>query len=369
MSRIQLDNQFHPEVTILPNEFIDHYMPSANGAFVKVYLYLLRYGSSGSSPSVSEIAETLDETEKDILRALRYWEKKQLLSLTKDPAGAITGIAIHSPVRTDDKKPEPASDAVDLKSGSSSAISAGSLPEPVALDSEEYHRPKYSDAQISQLKELGEVQFLLNAVERYLERLLKPGDLQLVLFLYEGLGFSTDLILYLYEYCISMNKKNASYIESVALAWDKEGIDTVEKAENASILYNTVYQAVNKAFGLNRVPGNVEKQFLYRWMHTYKFESLLIEEACNRSLLATGKPDFKYADKILENWHNQGVKTLSDIVRLDEKHAKQTSAEKTTRPFGTTKPAPGNKFNAFPQREYTQEDFDNLERRLLNKKK
>ena len=67
--------------TWVPNEFIDYYMPCANGMFVKVYIYLLRcLTAPGAGFGISAIADALEETEKDILRALRYWEKEQVLS-------------------------------------------------------------------------------------------------------------------------------------------------------------------------------------------------------------------------------------------------------------------------------------------------
>ena len=31
-------------MTLLPDDFIDYYMPRANGEFVKIYLFLLRKG-------------------------------------------------------------------------------------------------------------------------------------------------------------------------------------------------------------------------------------------------------------------------------------------------------------------------------------
>ena len=39
---ITLQNSRNAEVTVLTNNFIDNYMPGANGEFVKVYIYLLR---------------------------------------------------------------------------------------------------------------------------------------------------------------------------------------------------------------------------------------------------------------------------------------------------------------------------------------
>ena len=71
MKRLKLKNRFQANATILPNEFIDHYMVSANGEFVKVYLLLLRYlNEPGSVLTVSMIADCLNNTENDVLRAL-----------------------------------------------------------------------------------------------------------------------------------------------------------------------------------------------------------------------------------------------------------------------------------------------------------
>ena len=79
MITIRNDRKF--SATAVSNLFIDRYMPSANGAYVKVYLYLLRCMSGSGEPfTLSGAAEKLDETEKDILRALSYWEKSHVLS-------------------------------------------------------------------------------------------------------------------------------------------------------------------------------------------------------------------------------------------------------------------------------------------------
>ena len=54
--------------TLVPNEFIDYYMPRANGAFVKVYLYLLRcltapeagFGIGAIADAIHEISANYD---------------------------------------------------------------------------------------------------------------------------------------------------------------------------------------------------------------------------------------------------------------------------------------------------------------------
>jgi hypothetical protein len=82
MGKIKLEKGGFSNNTIVSNLFLDEYMPKANGDYVKIYLFLLRYASELSSElSVCKIADIFDYTEKDIIRALRYWEQTGLLSL------------------------------------------------------------------------------------------------------------------------------------------------------------------------------------------------------------------------------------------------------------------------------------------------
>ena len=67
--------------TIISNRFIDEYMNEANDAQLKVYLYLVRMLNANLETSVQDIADRFNHTEKDVLRAFVYWEKKGLLTL------------------------------------------------------------------------------------------------------------------------------------------------------------------------------------------------------------------------------------------------------------------------------------------------
>ncbi len=90
----------YADTTVIPNSFIDEYMKDANDAQIKVYLYLLRVMNAGLSTGVSEIADKFNHTEKDVIRALRYWEKAGLLFLLFDESGKnITGIRFKEPQR------------------------------------------------------------------------------------------------------------------------------------------------------------------------------------------------------------------------------------------------------------------------------
>lgn len=80
--RIYQDNYI--DATIVSNRFIDEYMAEANDAQLKIYLYLLRMMNAGRTFSISGIADAFNHTEKDVMRALKYWEKCKVLSLEYD---------------------------------------------------------------------------------------------------------------------------------------------------------------------------------------------------------------------------------------------------------------------------------------------
>lgn len=72
-------------------------MTQANGEYVKIYLYLLRnLNQSAQNVSLSAIADHFDCTERDILRALKYWEKLRLFRLEFDEDQNLAGIRVLS---------------------------------------------------------------------------------------------------------------------------------------------------------------------------------------------------------------------------------------------------------------------------------
>ena len=63
MSALILRNHSHNNITIVENDFIDHYMVSAHGEYVKVYFLLLRYQNIPEPlPDIPQMADLLENT-------------------------------------------------------------------------------------------------------------------------------------------------------------------------------------------------------------------------------------------------------------------------------------------------------------------
>ena len=74
-------------VTAVENRFLLDYLPMAKGDFVKVYLWgLFACAWKGPEYTVEDMAADLDMPKPEIEAALRYWERRALVShISSDP--------------------------------------------------------------------------------------------------------------------------------------------------------------------------------------------------------------------------------------------------------------------------------------------
>lgn len=364
-----LTNHFSQNITQVPNIFIDTYMPQANGSFVKVYLCLLRQ-LSHTSPAltIENMADMLSNTEADIMRALRYWEKQNILSIT-EAGGKIVEIAL-LPLPAEktgenqlQEKPKQKETGVLPSSPAPAAPSQTAAPQvaqTVLYTLPERHT--YSPLQAEALKKDAEIESCLSMVEAMLGTTLGDAHMQLILYLMSDLGFSLDLVITLYETALSRGKSRPRYIETIALDWAKKGIRTTREAQEEVSSFNGMYKTISNALGIKRALAPAEKTIIDKWQ-TYHFSNEILEEACARTVLQSGDTNLNYTAKILADWHKKGVSTLQDIADCDKSYyrIRNTAANKSTSAKRSK-----NSFQNFPQREYSRDEFADLEKQLLH---
>lgn len=373
MNRINIYRNTHKEQTSVSNYFIDEFMADANDAQLKIYLFLIRMMSASLPTSVTDIADKFNYTEKDVLRALMYWESRQLLALEYDAAHNLSGIQVLSldnPYEYQQTAPRitpvlsfirPASMQTGLRTlpadNSAAPISAPVQQEMCA----EIHKPEYTMDDLKNFKSNEEVQQLLFVTEQYIGKQLTRTDIETILFLYDGLGFSADLIDYLVQHCVERGKKDFRYMEKVAIAWADQGITTPKQAQLANKSYDKNVYTIMKSLGKNSNPAPKEMEYINKWTKDYGFMLDVIQEACDKTVMTTDSHRFAYADGILSKWYQAGVRRKEDIVNADAAF-QRSNPPKTTAPQRTVN-AGANKFNRFAQNTY---DFEQLEQNILS---
>lgn len=347
MSYITITTEKNETYSSISNFFIDYYMTSASGEFVKVYLYLVRQLSSREPISVAEIADHFNLTEKDICRAIKYWISQDVMRLNyndkKEPVGitllplqdkshqksdSMDGLSLLSmDYMVEDNSPAAIAASATTQAASAqtapvqadtqnisaatdiSAVPAHALPLKAAV-TPEILRKKQEDGILSDL---------IFETEAYFGRPLSMPETESLIYIYDQLDFSQELIEYLIEYCLTMGKASFRYAETVATSWYEKGIDTVEKAKSDSNAYNPFYRKVFSELGIRRGnPTSIESAYIDAWSNEMNFSEDLILLACQKAILSKPQSaNFAYVNGILENWHKNGVKSLRDVQQLD----------------------------------------------------
>lgn len=352
MANITLNSGGLPSFTSVPNIFIDKYMTNANGEYIKIYLYLLRsLEKEDTAFSIQHLADKFEYTEKDVLRALYYWDKQNLLRLEFDSQNNLSSVLLLDPWQTETPDSPPIREETPKMQRNQENIPG---------DTPADRKDTYTLEQVEQFQDNEAVQEILFITENYLGRTLNTTDIRTILYWYDGLKFSPELIEYLIETSISNGHTSLRYMEKAALSWSEKGITTVAEARKANTLHSQWVYGVMNAFGISgRNLIAKETEFAEKWAKEYGFSMDIIKEACRRTIAATGKARFEYADTILTNWHKNHVHTLEDVVKLDTAHR----AKSTTRAKEAAEPVQSSRFHNFPQRTY---NYDKLEQQLLN---
>lgn len=410
MTAINISSDIATSFTTVSDIFIDQYMPKANGEFVKVYLYLLRATGSGAGiATISEIADHFSNTEADIVRALNYWASEGILQVQTGDDGQITEInlcslavsgmqaaqsniqssvadnatqnnmqngVINNAVQNNMQSNVDNNTAQNI-SGADSQMQ-DSVVEKLKNQATDKAAPSQKEYTLDEIKEFRknpDISELFFIIETYLKHTLSSTDTNMVLYWLDELHFSTDLVEYLVEYCITKGHSSLRYMNKVALGWADAGIKTVDQAKDDAAAHSQIYYSVMKALGITgRNLVDSEVSLINKWVGEYGFDMELVKAACSKTISAIQKPSFEYTDSILTNWRKKDVHTLKDVEVLDANFAKANkatgsgSSQGANAANGFSKPKSNNsnsknKFNNFNQR---NNDYDKLEKLFLN---
>lgn len=263
--RIYQDN--YADFTVVSNRFIDEFMEDANDAQLKIYLYLMRMLGADQATGISDIADRFNYTEKDVMRALRFWEKKGILQLDYDSSKTLTGVHM-LPLCSDDDADRTAGRGAATAKRDTAA--AGPTPAQLTVVPPQltavnpvinYEKPQFSKDDMARFKS-SQIFFI---AEQYLQKTLTPADINTLLFISGTLHFSDDLTDYLLQYCIEHGKTGHRYIETVAVDWAQSAITTPEQAK----AYVAKYDAPKRKAGSQR--DNKFNQFT---QNTYDYDAL-----------------------------------------------------------------------------------------------
>ena len=191
-------------------------------------------------------------------------------------------------------------------------------------------RPSYSERDVLQAMDGdGDFRSLYGEVQRLLGRSLNTEELKILLGFVRYLGMTPELVSVLVCYCKDRARRKGSLrnpslrtIEKEAYAWAERGIESVEDAAAFIQKENVRNSRISRLMGLLQIHGRsltgAEERYAKAWLDMDLSEEL-ISMAYERTCLNTGGLNWAYMNKILQRWHDQGLRTAEDVRTGDRK--------------------------------------------------
>lgn len=264
--------------TDVENIFINEYMASAPGDFVKVYLFALMYAGLDEQMDNEMIARQLGLQEEDVLKAWTYWEEM--------------GVIRKNRVNTENKFHYQV-EFVNLKE-----LLYGKEIKKKKAPVDEHAQAIMSDKTI---------QSMYQSIERIAGRVISGSEMMEILSWINDFNAPPEIIVYAYSYCKSKEKQNVRYIAAVVKRWVAEGLKDVLAVEE--YLKNTdqrhyLHRRVCRALGFARNATEEEMKIMDTWFDDMNYTIDRVLEACSKTS-GISNPNINYVNKILINWHNE----------------------------------------------------------------
>lgn len=248
--------------TCISDDFLDKYLGTANGDYIKVYLYILRH--RGEKYSVEAAADSLNLTDNDIERAVRYWEK---LGVFKSAEG-ITASSDEEEIKDDFSEKD--SEALEIEREFSKAE------EKIAR----------LEGTVDDIQDDEEFKVVLFVAKQMLPTLPSIKQIEALKYMYKDLKMSSDVIEYLIEYCASVQKTTHKYMMAVAINWHEQGVSTAKQARD---LIKSIEENVEKKTSRNKTavqpsfkPSKATTGYINFQQRTDNLDDLVLARVQNR---------------------------------------------------------------------------------------
>lgn len=302
-------NELYNDI-LIPNLFLDMYLPICSGNQLKVYLLGYREafffnGIKSKGLDNKEIASILNISEDEVLDAWDFWERMGV-------------IKVH------DKTDKNLIEFLDLKIEYLKS-------HPQEIKSEDESNEDNMEEMIESASSFELVQ-MYQRIEEISSRPLTPNEKLDLLKAMETYHIESDLVILAFEKASAENGriKSVKYVIAILKSWfdnsikNKEDLLIYEKKKSEK---NDIYKIIFNNLGFNRQPTSYEKESIDRWFEDYHMSMEMVMKACSKSI-NTPNPNIKYLDKIISNWYNSGIRTIEDVEKEDQAFAKN-KIEKT----------------------------------------
>jgi DnaD/phage-associated family protein len=182
---------------------------------------------------------------------------------------------------------------------------------------------------------------LIEACQQITGKTLSSSEVNIIVGMRRELSLDGDYILTLISYCYENERRSLKYVEKMAFVLTEQGICTEEDLVqyiDERKRFATLEWQLKRKFGMgNRDFTKTQAALVRKWEKDYAFPLEVITLAYDITVDTINKLEFKYMDKILTRWYENGCKTEADALAFIEKEKlTRTPAEEQQKPKKST---------------------------------
>ena len=284
----------------IENIFINDYMPTANGTFVKVYLLGYKYAldvDSNIKFNNSLLAKHLNIPLEDVLNAWEFWEKR----------GVIKRNILNDEINYD----------VEFISLRQLYIDNNySLKTEDMFDTNE----KVGNSELIAINKDKDVKDMFKKIDYFMRRPLAPNErLDIINYLLNN-NVDTDVMVMGVEFSTeTKNVRNIKYALKVISNWLDRGLNSVEEIENSlkeSNKFYTAYRKIYKSLGYSNMITSGDKEIIDEWLLRYKLSLSFILEVIKESSKKTSNVNMNYINSIIIGLYKDGIDTKEKYIEF-----------------------------------------------------
>ncbi len=264
----------------LPEVFISEYLCSANGDYVKIYVYCLFLCKYDSEISPLDLSKKLSLPLKTVELGLKYWEEQ--------------GVLI---------KKNKIYELADLKK----------------IEIDKLYKPKLTssieDAIDGNNKNILRTQAINEINASFFQGVMSPTWYTDIDNLFTKYHFDEDVMIALFRYCFDRQALHKKYLYAVAEGWASNKVQTMNDLERYYLEIeksSKIKKSISKKLGITRNLSQYEEAYIEKWTVDYNYSMDIIELALKKTTSKTNF-SFDYIDKMITDWHEKSLFTADDV--------------------------------------------------------
>ena len=275
--------------------FILKYMKDMPQEAVKLYMYLLYIEANQINIEIETISKEINISLKDVKASLDYLQEKGLIIMMEE------GFYI-----------------VDLQ-------------EKEVMD---LYTPKVTASKEmieANQKKNNKREKIINDIESmYFAGNMKAEWYKKIILWFEKYNFSNEAMLGIFSHCFSDEVKPIAYVETVVKSMADKGVITINDLSKQIVNYDKkskIIKFVKTELNLHKALTKPQERIVEKWIFDYNYDKEQIKLVIDKTINAQNV-GFNYLDKIITEWHQQGLKTVEEILKYEKENKEKLEEKK-----------------------------------------